>query len=204
MKRTLLTLLLSLFALAAYAQQYELSLGTGSRPYYSVYEKEWLPLIHNEDKPETLAELHRYSYEATIWPTVALGGAWHFSRWFSLVGSLGTSGVYAKFHEPFTDAVARKETSFVIDLMAGIRVKYSKGEMIRTYSQFLLGGQFHTPGDYWKINNEYGPFACQFVPIGVEIGDDTFFGFAEIGYGTEYFTYYLLLPGIRVGFGVLF
>ena len=153
-------------------------------------------------EPSSVKDMHRGSYDVSIWPTISINGVYNLDREWAIVGSFGLNIVKAEYFNPYTDVSTGKETTFMFDMLAGLRYKYVHEKNMSIYSQLMFGATFHSKGEYWNHNSfAEKHFGWQVTGIGVTFGS-RIYGFTELGWGSEYGA--ILVPGCRVGVGIKF
>ena len=153
-------------------------------------------------EPSSVKEMHRGSYDVSIWPTISINGVYNLDRVWAIVGSFGLNIVKAEYFNPYTDVSTGKETTFMFDMLAGLRYKYVHEKNMSIYSQLMFGATFHSKGEYWNRNSfAEKHFGWQVTGIGVTFGS-RIYGFTELGWGSEYVA--IVVPGCRVGVGIKF
>ncbi len=64
-------------------------------------------------EPSSVKDMHRGSYDVSIWPTISINGVYNLDREWAIVGSFGLNIVKAEYFNPYTDVSTGKETTFM-------------------------------------------------------------------------------------------
>ncbi len=106
-------------------------------------------------------------------PYFSVSYEYYFKKWFSLSGVVGTSATYRQV-KMNSEAQWEREVTGTLAFIVMPRFTFFSRDWVRLYAALSLG--------------VYLPHLCpsaQIVPLGVSFGSK-FFGFAEIGAGTDY------------------
>ena len=184
-------------------RKFEINIGIGGQPYFASYEKPFGVEFFGHNSPNFVVELVDNCYDVDISATVSVDWAYNLDKRWAIVGSFGGNRVMASFFDPFKNTMTGSETTFMFDILAGVRYHHFNSKVISTYSQAMLGVSFHTKGEYWN-RNRYANyhFLPQVTAFGITLGSRVFF-LSELGWGSEYSSY-SFIPGARIGLGFKF
>jgi len=126
---------------------------------------------------------------------ITLGYRYRLLKWLWLGGDISYCGFFGTSRNIYTEEPVYKYRENTVCIMPAIRFSYLNREHVTLYSGFASGLKF----GFSKAYNEkrsYVRLPFQLTLFGVSAGSQSWFGFAEVGYGNEGFA--------KAGFGYRF
>lgn len=202
MKKSILLLLLSVpFGLGLFAQEaapdwrqtfkrHEFSLAIGD----PVMANRVRSVHFSNNNSTSWLEIPTYTNVKTTLP-ITLGYRFRLLKWLWLGGDISYCGFFGTSRNIYTEEPVYGYRENTVSIMPAIRFSYFNREHVTLYSGFASGLKF----GFSKAYNErrsYVRLPFQLTLFGVSAGSQSWFGFAEIGVGTEGFA--------KAGFGYRF
>ncbi len=181
----------------------ELNVGLGGEALFATDEFLFGVMDVDYRGPGTVGGMYSGCYDVDISATLSLDWAYNLDKRWSVVGSFGGNRVKARYFDPFSGLETGRETTYMLDILAGMRYRYMHKEKVSMYSQLQFGVSLNTKGDYWSRNSvSSNHFGWQITAFGISFGS-SLFGVCELGWGSEYVAVGIV-TGMRLGVGYKF
>lgn len=114
---------------------------------------------------------------------ITLGYRFRVLKWLWVGGDISYCGFFGSFREPYTDQKVGAYRDHFISIMPAVRFSYLNREYVTLYSGIAGGIAFEFGKTYpdYKFHNNH--LALQCTLFGVSAGNQSWFGFAELGWG---------------------
>ena len=126
---------------------------------------------------------------------ITLSYRYRLLKWLWLGGDVSYCGFFGTSRNIYTEEPVYKYRENTVCIMPAIRFSYLNREHVTLYSGFASGLKFGSAKAYNEIYR-YVRLPFQITFFGVSAGSQSWFGFAEVGFGNEGFA--------KAGFGYRF
>ncbi|MBQ9711055.1 MAG: hypothetical protein IJV54_02040 [Bacteroidales bacterium] len=124
-----------------------------------------------------------------------LAAGYRFKGWFTLSGYLMYNQMWQNVYEGTTGAAVDTKWSHVVAVSPEVKFTFLNKRYVQMYGSLAAGLSFYKDDEAGFMDYEIYPHV-QVVPFGISVGR-RFFGFTELGCGTEFM-------GMRAGLGIRF
>lgn len=196
--------------------RFEISVGI-STP--GLYAWERTGIVVGEDleydiyKYKSLANINKESYKSYYYPGFSVQMAYKlpeygFTKRLSIVGYAGLDVAVFENYNLVSNSFLNKENARKLDFILGVRYHIVSKSRFIMYSQFMVGSFIKDKSLYWEYNtytDDDKPTVQATLGFRIKTAPESQSCFlTEFGYGSEYITSFILIPGIRLGYGYTF
>jgi len=219
LQRKLLTIatLLTIIPYGTRAQdRFEISVGLSTPGLYA-WERTGIVVGENIErdiyKYKSLANIYKESYKSHYYPGFSVQMAYKlpeygFTKRLSIVGYAGLDVAVFENYDLVSNSFLYKENARKLDFLLGVRYHIVSKNRFIMYSQFMVGSFIKDKSLYWECNSytdDDKPTVQATLGFRIKTAPESRSCFlTEFGYGSEYITSFILIPGVRLGYGYTF